>query len=127
MKIRASRLRKSVLFAATFILAACAEVPPPEPKTCGDLLTDEAVQREFAQFWGGRLAEVAEADSGEPPLGTEELDGMIDMFVLVTQGYCQADASQPIPYPDSDDDKFVPTSARKALGEYVERLQRSDD
>lgn len=112
-----------ILLGGALALTACAGDSPPVPKTCGNLLSDEAVQQEFAQFWRGRLAEVEAAGSEEPPLVGEELDGTIDMFVLVTQGYCQADAGQPLPYPDSEEEKFVPTSARAALGEYVEWMQ----
>lgn len=126
---RPNNLMSAILLGCALALAACAEVAPPAPKTCGDLLSDEAVQEEFAQYWRGRLAEAEadEAESDEPPLGAEEVDGMIDMFVLVTQGYCQADTSQPIPYPGVKDDKFEPTSARAALWEFVEWMQRSDE
>lgn len=128
---RPNNLMSAILLGGALVLAACAETVPPAPKTCGDLLSDEAVQEEFAQYWRGRLAEAEAADSDEAPLGTEERDGMIDMFVLVTQGYCQADTGQPIPYPaphpGGQEDTFEPTSARAALWEFVEWMQRSDE
>lgn len=130
------RMGAGLLAGALMLLGACdanetqSALSGPEERTCGAFMSDAAVKQDFAHAWKAELgaadAFAPDAQTGEPPLNDEELDGVVGFFEMIALGYCQANTAGSAPFPDSQQDSFAPTSADTAITEFLDYLMATD-